>query len=120
MMDDLAGRYAPMIEQIAEIYADHELAYAQLRSLKVTREEWDDDMRGGHFWFDVTAPRGLYEDSFDVNARASDVDGAAIDFIIHPVDGTLNWGEWYRLPLGASDLETPIQRWPPPFVVPNP
>jgi hypothetical protein len=70
-VDDIAGRYAPMIEQMAEIYAAHEAAHVQLRSLKVTREEWDDNMRGGHFWFDVSGPPGI-DDYFMLDARAFD------------------------------------------------
>ena len=114
-MDDLAARYAPMIDQMAEMYADNGAVHAQLRSLVVTREEWDDEsMRGGHFWFEVSGPPGV-EDDFLVDARAFDVDGATIDIIIHPVDGILNWGEWYRVPLSAAELELrkPIGRWPP-------
>lgn len=118
VVDDIAARYAPMIEQMAEIYADNPEVCVQLRSLVVTREEWDDEgMRGGHFWFDVSATPAFNED-FLVDARAFDVDGAMIDIIIHPVDGVLNWGEWYRVPLSVEELEhrKPIQRWPPPSV----
>jgi len=118
-VDDIAGRYAPMIEQMAEIYAADEAVYAQLRSLRVTREEWDFDGRGGHFWFDVSGPP-VVDDSFLVEGRADDVDGAKIDVILHPVGGVLNWGEWYRAPIPPDDLEKPIQRWPPPSVRPNP
>jgi len=118
LVDDIAARYAPMIAQLAEIYAAHEAAHAQLGSLKVTREEWDDNMRGGHFWFDVSGSPGV-DDDFLVDALALDVDGALIDVIIHPVGGLLNWGEWYRLPLSLEDLETPIKRWPPPSVSPH-
>ena len=74
----------PVIEQMAEIYAAHDAAHAQLRSLKVTREEWDDNMRGGHFWFDVSGQPGI-DDYFTLDARAFDADGATIDIIIHPV-----------------------------------
>ncbi len=121
-VDNLASRYAPMIEQMAEMYAGNEAVHAQLRSLVVTREEWDDEsMRGGHFWFDVSGPPGA-EDDFLVDARAFDVDGAMIDVIIHPVEGILNWGEWYRVPLSVEELEQPkpIKRWPPPSVSAHP
>ena len=122
-MDDLAARYAPMIEQLAEIYVHHPVAHAQLRSLRVTREEWDnDEMRGGHFWFTGSVLPGNIEDIHDVNGMANDVDGAPIDIIIHVVEGKLNWGEWYRLPLSGSpeDFEKPIQKWPPATIKPWP
>jgi len=78
-VDDIALRYAPMIEQMAEMYAGDEAVHAQLRSLVVTREEWDDESRrGGHFWFDVSGPP-VAEDDFLVDAHAFDVDGATIE-----------------------------------------
>ena len=118
-MDDIAARYAPMIEQMAEMHASDEAVHAQLRSLKVTREEWDTDGRGGHFWFDVCRSSAAGYD-FLVEARADDLDGAKIDVILHSVDGTLEWGEWYRLSIPPDDLKQPIQRWPPPSLNPSP
>lgn len=112
-MDDIAGRYAPMIEQMADMWADHASVRAQLRCLKVTREEWDADRRGGHFWFSVTAPPESRDVECTVDALADDADGASIDIILHPVDGVLNWGEWYRVPLSLGDWKRPITRWPP-------
>ena len=106
-----------MIAQIAEMYSGNESIHAQLRSLIVTREAWDTTGRGGHFWFSVFAPAAKQQD-FLVEARAYDVDGAIIDIILHPVDGILNWGEWYRVPLTPDDLHRPIRRWPPPSVGP--
>lgn len=117
-MDDIAARYAPMIEQMAELYAGNEAAQAQLRALKVVREEWDSNRRGGHFWFEVSGPPAD-DRNFVVNATAYDVDGTMIDIIVHPVDGVLNWGEWYRVPRSLGDLERPIQRWPPPSISPS-
>ena len=117
-MDDIDSSYAPMIEQIAKIYAGNEAVQAQLRSLKVTREEWDSDRRGGHFWFEVSASAALSDD-FLVSAYGDDADGAKIDIALHPVNGTLNWGEWYRVPLPPDDLEQPIKWWPASSVSPK-
>jgi len=119
LVDDIASRYAPMIEQLARIYSYDEEVHAQLLSLKVTREDWDSDRRGGHFWFEGSAPRAV-DDDFLVDGRAEDADGAKIEIILHPVGGILNWGEWYRLPRSPDDFEQPILRWPPPTVSPNP
>lgn len=117
--EEIAARYAPMIAQIAQMYAADPYIYTQLRSLSVTREEWDANRRGGHFWFSVSGPPAKRED-FLVDARAHDTDGAIIDIILHPVNGILNWGEWYRVPLSLDDLEQPIRGWPPRLVDPNP
>lgn len=97
-VDEITSRYAPMIAQIAAMYSGDDPIYAQLRSLIVTREEWDTTKRGGHFWFSVSGPAAERHD-FLVEAQGYDVDGAMIDIILHPVDGILNWGEWYRVPL---------------------
>jgi hypothetical protein len=110
-MDELALRYVPMIEQIADMNADRDV-YAQLRSLVVRSEEWDPGRVGGHFWFSISAPPAQRQ--FEISASAEDSDGVPIDIILHAVNGMLDWGEWYRVDGG------PVLRWPPTSVRPGP
>lgn len=96
-----------MVQQIAELNADDAIVCAQLRSLRVTREEWDDNGAGGHFWFEISAPR--VDHDFDVIVNAEDEDGGLIEIILHSVGGLLNWAEWFR-------YDGSVLRWPPPSV----
>lgn len=117
-MDDIADRYARMVEQVAALYANDGPIHAQLSSLRVTREEWDSDRRGGHFWFEVSAPAAVDHD-FLVEAQAEDSDGAIVEIILHSVDGILKWGEWFRWPLTLNDVAQAICQWPPLSVGPK-
>lgn len=106
-MDDLAGRYAPIVRQIAEIYADDIELAAYICGLSVSREVWDEGRAGGHFYFD-DSPEDAGTEIID--AVAEDADGATIAVTLHLVGRSGNWGEWYRW-----DGE-PVLRWLPPSV----
>jgi hypothetical protein len=114
---DIESRYASMIQQIAELYRDDASEYAQLRSLRVTREEWDENGGGGHFWFDVSAPASDHD--FVIEVTGEDSDGAKIEVILHSVGGLLNWAEWFRWPTQWVESQY-ILRWPPPSVCRTP
>lgn len=95
-MKKLSSSYAPMIRAIADIYRNDAVVYGQLRSLRVTAEEWDPSRGGGH-------------------AIADDSDGVMINIILHPENGLLSWGEWYRV-----DGTEPVLQWPPTSIRPHP
>ena len=116
-MGDLPALYSPMIEQFADQYSDEPLVHAQLRSLRVTSEKWDDNRGGGHFWFDVSAPAADYD--FVIEVTSDDSDGGLIDILLHSVAGLVNWGEWYKLPRTATHT-TEVLRWPPISVTRSP
>lgn len=108
-MDDLSSLYSPMIERIAVLYPDYPVQQAQLRSLQVTREEWDDSRSGGHFWFEIVAPPD--DRDVDIVAVGEDVDGDQIEVILHSVGGRLNWGEWVKWPSSTAKSNA-VLRWP--------
>lgn len=120
MADDLAPRYAPLMSQAADIYADDSHTQLQLKTATVTAEEWDDENRlGGHFWFDLpsSAPPVNRDDA---TVWARDSDGLPIEIIFHfDADGRLSWGEWLKVhpPRKPGQL---IAFWPPSFIYGEP
>lgn len=106
-MSDLTLRYRTFLRQFADLYPGDSQLRAQLQTVTIRREDWDEGRGGGHLSFEgASSTDAVDDDTFD--ALAEDADGAGICIILHFVGGLLNWGEWFRW-----DGE-PVQCWPPP------
>lgn len=104
---ELTSSYATFLRQFADLYPDDAELRAQLQTVRVRREDWDDGRGGGHLYFEGASSKdAVDDDTFD--ALADDADGAEICIILHCVGGLLNWGEWFRWD------GRPVQCWPPP------
>jgi hypothetical protein len=108
LANDVSGRYASLIKQIAALYSDDPVS-AQIEALAVIGEDWDDNRGGGHL--QLQQSRSTSHVTRDtIECYADDEDGTRIEILLHVVDGRIDWAEWYRVD------SQPITLWPPSSV----